>query len=244
MKSTVGIIGFGRFGQLSAKHLKEHFEVYVCDREKRRDEAKRIGVNISTLQECAGKDIIVLSVPISDFESVVKEMLPNLKPGALVLDVCSVKEYPIKVMDKLIPKECECIGTHPLFGPDTAQNNLKEKKIVLCPIRTKRLAGIKKFLNELGLKVIVAEPEDHDFQMARSLALIHLLGRALEGIGLEKIEMATSSHEMFLDLMNIANNDSMQLFFDIQRYNRFAKGTRKELIANLTKMDSTLDLLS
>jgi len=31
MVKSVGIIGFGRFGQLAAKHLKDHFQVFVID---------------------------------------------------------------------------------------------------------------------------------------------------------------------------------------------------------------------
>jgi prephenate dehydrogenase len=241
MKRSIGIIGFGRFGQFLVDHLKDHFDVSVSDCVDRKNEARKLGVELTTLQECAKKDMIILSVPISELEGVLQRIVPELNPDSLILDVCSVKEYPIRIMEELLPSECEFVGTHPLFGPDTACNGLKGKKIVLCPQRTKRLGQIREFLETLGLQVIVAEADEHDLQMARSLALIHLLGWAFNGIGVQKIDMATKSHEMFLDLMNIANNDSRQLFLDMQLYNRFTKDARNALIRELVIIDGELN---
>lgn len=240
MKKTIGIIGFGRFGQLAAKHLKKQFQVFVSDKTNRSKKAKRLGVTFSSLEDCAAKDIVLLCVPISSFEKVLKQITPFLKPGSLVLDVCSVKEEPVKAMKKLVPKHCECIGTHPLFGPDTAANSLKGKKIILCPIRTKRLTEIKKFLKGLGLNVIVVDPKEHDKQMAESLALIHLLGKALLNMGVRRTDLATPTHERLMELVDIVENNSEQLFVDMQTHNRFAKKARKCLITKLSKIDSSL----
>ena len=241
MVKTVGIIGFGRFGQLVAKHLKKYFQVFVNDKIDKRKEAEKIGVNFTSLEKCATKDIVLLCVSISDFEDVLRQIIPYLKKETIVADVCSVKEKPVKVMKIFVPKKCECIGMHPLFGPDTAKNGLKGKKIVLCPVRTKQLMQIKNFLTKLGLIVIVSTPEEHDKQMAKSLALIHLLGRSLNKVGVNDVEMTTPTHEMFLELVNIVKNDSEQLFLDMQRYNRFARDTRKTLINDLIKIDGELD---
>ena len=127
MTKTVGIIGFGRFGQLTAKHLHPHFEVFVNSRTNREAEAKQLGVNFTTFDECAGQDIVIISVPISDFKTVLERVVPNLKDGALVMDVCSVKEEPVEIMEQLVPKNCDCMGTHPIFGPDSASSGLNER---------------------------------------------------------------------------------------------------------------------
>ena len=241
MRKTLGIIGFGKFGQITAKHLTKYFRVFVSDCIDKRKEAGRIGVNFASLEECATKDVVLLCVAISDFEDVLKQIVPFLKDGALVIDVCSVKEKPVKIMEKLVPKECECIGMHPLFGPDTIKSGLKGKKIVLCPIRTEKLVHVKRFLSELGLSVIVSTPKEHDKQMAKSLALIHLLGRGLCRVGVNQVEMATPTHKMFIELVNFVRNDSEQLFIDMQIYNRYARKTRKALLQELIKIDGELD---
>lgn len=240
MVKSVGIIGFGRFGQLIAKHLKDHFQVFVSDKIDKRKIAENIGAKFTSLEKCATKNIVLLCVPISDFEDVLKQIVPFLK-DSVVADVCSVKEKPVNAMEKMVPKDCECIGMHPLFGPDTVKNGLKGKKIVLCPVKTKRLIEIKNFLSELGLNVIISTPKEHDEQMAKSLGLIHLIGRALNKIGVNNIEMATPTHEMFIELVNIVKNDSEQLFVDMQQYNRYSKDIRKKLIKELIKLDGELN---
>lgn len=241
MRKSLGIIGFGRFGQLAAEHLTKYFRVFVYDCFDKRKESKRIGVNFAGLKECATKDIVLLCVAISDFEDVLKQIVPFLIDGALVIDVCSVKEKPVMIMEKLIPKECECVGMHPLFGPDTVKDGLKGKKIVLCPIRIKHLSHVEKFLSELGLSVIISTPEEHDKQMARSLALIHLLGRGLCKVSPNPVEMTTPTHKMFIDIIEIVRNDSEQLFVDMHIYNKFAQKTRRVLLQELIKIDGELN---
>lgn len=159
MVKSVGIIGFGRFGQLAAKYLKNHFQVFVSDKNDKRKIAENIGVNFTSLEDCAAKNIVLLCVPISDFEDVLKQIIQFLK-DSIVAGVCSVKEKPVNIMKKMVPKDCECIGMHPLFGPDTVKNGLKDKKIVLCPIRTKKLMKIKNFLSKLGLIVIISHQKN------------------------------------------------------------------------------------
>ena len=242
MNKTLGIIGFGRFGQLIAKHLKYHLLVYVSDCLDKSKIAKEIGVVFTSVEECAKKDIVILCVPISKFESVLNQIIPQLKRNATVLDVCSVKEKPCKFMNEYVSKSNCCIGAHPLFGPDTAKNGLKDKKIVLCPISsTQKISKITNFLNQIGLDVIITDPQNHDIEMAKSLALIHFLGRGLNKINVQDVKLATPTHEMFVELVNIVKNDSEQLFKDMQAHNKFARKIRKTLIEELTRIDGELD---
>ncbi|MFX1252303.1 MAG: prephenate dehydrogenase/arogenate dehydrogenase family protein [Promethearchaeota archaeon] len=238
---SLGIIGFGRFGMLAARYLKSYFDVFVSDISDKKAQAEEIGVSFVDIKECAKKNIVLLCVPISQLKNILIEINPFLKEGSLLLDVCSVKEKPVNSIKKIIPKYCECIGTHPLFGPDTIESGLEGKKIVLCPIRTKKLEKVVTFLQKLGLEVIISTPEEHDEQMARSLALIHLLGRALLNIGVERNNMATPTHERLMELVDIVRNDPNQLFLDMQTKNRFAANTRKALIKQLVEIDDELD---
>lgn len=241
MVKNIGIIGYGRFGKIAATFLKDHFNIFIYEPKIKRKDKKSIEFPLVSLKECAEKDIVLICVPISKFEEVLQQIHLFLREGTLVIDVCSVKEKPVSSMKQWVPEHCECLGTHPLFGPDSIETNLKGKKIVICPIRVKNLEQIKQFLESLGLSVMVSSPEEHDKQMARSLALIHLLGKALQDIELHKITMTTPTHKRLIDLIDIVNNDSKQLFFDMQLYNRFASYYRKKLIGSLIKLDSELD---
>jgi prephenate dehydrogenase len=240
MVKTIGIFGYGRFGRVCAECLKPYFNIYVYDINNDINIDNNKSILFVDLITCASQDIVLLCVPISSFEDVVKSIIPYLKEGSLVIDVCSVKETPVSIMNDLIPPHCNCVGTHPLFGPDTIKNTLKGKKIVLCPIRTPNIGKIEQFLNQLGLTIIRLNPEEHDYQMAKSLALIHFLGRALKNIGVKKNTLATPTHEMFIELINIVRNDSPQLFLDMHQFNRFTAEVRKQLINELILIDGEL----
>jgi prephenate dehydrogenase len=240
MKSA-GIIGFGRFGQLTAKHLSKHFDVKVFSRTNREADAEKLGVKFAPFEDCVGSDIVILSVPIKDLEGVLDQAVPYLREDALVLDVCSVKEEPVRLMEQLVPEHCRCFGTHPLFGPDSASNGLEGKKIVLCPVRNADIIHVKTFLEGIGLDVMVTTPEEHDRQMAISLALNHLLGRTLIRMGIDRVELSTMIHDNLMAIVDIVGNDTVELFQDMQTRNRFAEEIRKKLIEELKRIDSELE---
>ncbi len=88
----LGIIGFGQFGQFMALQLAPYFEISVCDKNDLSGTANAIGVNWCDFESVAAKSIVVFATPLSDFEEVLKRTFPFLKPKALCLDVCSVKD--------------------------------------------------------------------------------------------------------------------------------------------------------
>lgn len=239
-EGEIGIIGFGRFGMLMAKHLKKKFRVFVSDALDKSSDAKVRGVNFTTIEECAKKEIVILAVPISEFGKTLDRIAPFLKKGALVMDVCSVKEMPVKAMAEKLPQDVECAGTHPLFGPDSAKNGLKGLKIVLCPVRTGKLKKIERFLQSIGLETITASPEEHDKQMGKSQLMLHFIGNALFGIGANEVEMATPNHAKLMEVAGAVKNNSGLLFRDMNRFNRFAAGARRELINELARLDAAI----
>jgi len=236
----IGIIGFGQLGQFAAKHLKKHFKVFAADKFNKEKQAKKIGVNFIPVKKAASKDVVIVSVPINQFELTIKEIKDSLRPGTLLLDVCSVKVKPAKVMKDLVPKKVELIATHPLFGPQSGAEGIKGLKIVVCPLKTKRLKQVRSFLERLGLKVIVTTPEEHDKQMAKTQCLAQFIGRALTNINIEQKEITVPSFSKLLELKKMLKEDSIELFKDIQRNNPFAEETRKALFKEFRELDSDL----
>ena len=91
-----------------------------------------------------------------------KQIAPLLKPGAIVADVCSVKVYPARWMQELLPPSVEILATHPMFGPDSAAKSVAGYKIVLCPerIAPERYRKIKRWLENKGVVTIETTPAE------------------------------------------------------------------------------------
>lgn len=238
----IGIIGFGRFGKLVTRHLSDNCKVYVHSRSGKDKEIRKSNGIPASLKEVCKKDIIIPCVPISKFESTLKK-IKNLLKNNLVVDVCSVKEYPVQVMKKLLPEKTEILATHPVFGPDSAASTLKGRKIVLCKVRinNEKYKKIMGYLNKKGLVVIETTPEKHDMEIAKSLFLTHFIGRALTDFGATDMEIDTEGYKRLMNILDTVENDSMQLFEDMNKYNRYSRKTRKEFLKSLNKIDEVLE---
>lgn len=198
-----------------------------------------MGIAQGTLKNACLSDIIIISCAISDFEKTVKEIRKLLRNGTIVMDVCSVKIMPCEAMKKYLPKNIEILGTHPMFGPDSAKNGLSGLKIVLCPVRITdgNLSFIKNFFKKLHLEIIETTPGKHDKESARSLCLVHFLGRGLEKMKIKKMPISTMGYERLLQVSENVTNDSMELFRDMQKFNPYAKKEREELLKALRQID-------
>ncbi len=235
--TTVGIIGFGRFGQLLARLLKEDFDVFVSNRSDKSLGARKLGVKYASLSEAAAKDLVIFCVPISEIKKAVTEIKPYLKKGALVIDTCSVKEYPIRVMKSHLPQDIDVLGTHPLFGPDSFAKKAP-RKWVFCPDGklTGKMQKWKSFIARKGFEVIVADPAAHDRNMVFAINLPHLIGIALSRSNFSYQKISTASSGMLHEFRRVALNDSGQLFKDIHRYNRFARKAEERFLLLMKKI--------
>ncbi len=238
----IGLIGFGQFGQFAAKLLKDRFKVLVTDKRDLQPVANEIGVDFVSLEQAASSKIVIVATPISNLEETLKEIKPFLPEGCLVIDVCSVKEKPVKLMQKILPETVQILGTHPLFGPQSGKSGLQGLKIVLCPVRIspKQLDLVEDFLEELGLEVFVMTAKEHDQQMAGTQALTHFLAKSLLNLGWGKEVVTTKSFDLLFEMVELVKNDSPQLFRDMQTENQFATEIRKNLIQEMIKINEKL----
>jgi len=163
----MGVIGFGAFGRLMAEHLRHHFQLFVYDPALLPGAAVMYGVTPTILPVAAGCPIVVLATPVARLDETVGAIGPHLRPGAIVLDVGSVKVVPAEIMRLGLPEYVEIVATHPLFGPESARGGIKGLKIAVCPVRGTHGPRIAAFLRRaLGLKVIMTTPEAHDQEVA------------------------------------------------------------------------------
>lgn len=133
---TIGVVGFGRFGQFIARTFSKHGKVVATSRSDYSAIAKEMGITYVNLSDPKafleeGLDVILLATSIVSFEGAVSTLVPHLKDwigvsplnrGPLVISVLSVMEHPREILIKLLPKECDIMCTHPMFGPDSGKN--------------------------------------------------------------------------------------------------------------------------
>jgi len=236
---TIGLIGLGRFGTMAYQYLRVSNEMRVYD------------ANETALRECpdacgfadaAAADLIVLAVPISVVERVCSDMARLLKPGQLVVDTCSVKEKPVNIMLRELPEEVQILGTHPLFGPDSGKKGIAGLKIAVCPVRIEpdSYQAVLRYLKSLGLVTLETTPEEHDRQIARTQAVFHLIAQACKRLNWGGEDITTPGPETFFKLLKSVQNDTDQLFFDLQRENRHAAKARAEFIEEVIRLDRDL----
>jgi prephenate dehydrogenase len=239
----IGIIGFGRFGKLVAYYLARDLEVYVYNRSDKDAEISGTGARPATLDKVCGQKFVIPCVPISTFKNNLKIMAPLLATDTVVIDVCSVKEYPVQWMQEELPETVSILATHPMFGPDSAAESLQDRKICLCPVRIPetQYRKIKEYLVSKGLIVIEATPREHDEQIATSLSLTHLIGRTLSECGAVPLDIDTEGYKRLLHILEVVERDTWQLFQDMHHYNPYAKKKRIKFMDTMQDLNLRLE---
>ncbi len=226
--TSLGIVGFGAFGQLAALHLGQHFEITAYDPSLDvAAAAKQLGVRLSSLNSVSQADVILIASPVSSFRQVVSEIAVACKPGALIVDVGSVKVVPSEIMRRLLPNHVDIVASHPLFGPQSAATGIKGLKIAVCPIRGRRHARLAAFLRKaLGLTVIMTTPEDHDQEAAVVQGLTHLIAKVLLRMGPLPTRMTTKSFDLLSEAISMVQHDAPEVFEAIEKANPYAETVR------------------
>jgi prephenate dehydrogenase len=109
-------------------------------------------------------------------EDVVKAISPAIHEGQVVMDICSIKETPVKTMHQYL-KGATVLGTHPVFGPGS--NGVKHKSYILTPTNIKEQEFAEQFkcwLEKEDAHVFIMTPKKHDELMSVVLGLPHFLG--------------------------------------------------------------------
>ncbi|MFC3133522.1 hypothetical protein ACFOHM_11125, partial [Microbaculum marinum] len=165
---------------------------------------------------------------------------PLLKPGTLVVEVCSIKMKPLAVLAGCLPGSVDIVGTHPLFGPQSGRHGIAGLNVVVCtpPGRpgpraeraARRVAGL---LRSLGLSVIRTGADEHDRQMAYVQGLTHAIARAIAALEVPPLDMTTATWRHLMRMADMVGGDSDDLFRTITRDNPHAAAVRERFAAAL-----------
>ena len=249
MKTAV--LGAGKMGVWFAKYCKEKGDnVILSDRktEKLHKLSKELGVEttVDFAEAVKQADRVIICTSISSFEEVVKKIAPSVHDGQTVMDVCSIKEYPVKVMHQYI-KHGLVLGTHPVFGPGS--KGVKHKAYVLTPTNPeeeKYAEGFKKWLEKEEAHVFIMTPQKHDELMSVVLGLPHFLGLAACETLLEQKDFAQSkqvagtTYRMLFTLAEATALETPDLYANLQMK---LPEIRKIEEAYIAKAEEWLDLV-
>ena len=233
--NSVGIIGFGRFGKVLSNILQKGFKIKAYDPNPI---IEFPGVEFVDQKTILKEQVIFIAVPISIFESVIRNITPNLNSGTTIIDVCSVKKHPAEIMENHLDNNIGIIATHPMFGPDSFISN-NRLKMMMHNTRDVNDQYIfwRRFFIDQGIQVIEMSPDQHDKLAAKTQGVTHFLGRMLKEFGIRKTTIDTQGFRDLLDLVDQTCNDTWELYTDLQLYNPYTA----EMIEKLKKSTDSLD---
>jgi len=170
--------GAGRMGRwLTGYFLSKGHEVIISDinENEAKEAAKLTGAKLArdNIEAAKNADLSVISTPIEVTPKVLKEIAPELKESAAVMEISSLKSKIVPVLEKIAKRKVKTLSVHPLFGPGVQK--LAEEKMALVPVLDP--ASEVRLVASLfpDVEMIVVDAEEHDRIMALTLSLPHFL---------------------------------------------------------------------
>ncbi len=237
---TVAVVGFGRFGKVMHRLFLDGFDIVVSSSSYRPGDVA--GVTFVSLEEaCRSADAILLTVPINKTGSTGERIRSFLRPGQIVVDVCSVKEWSYEALKEALQGTGVTIWpTHPMFGPDSSKQGFVGLNWVSCEeeLDPEVIVPYRDYLAQKGLNIIKISCEEHDRLAARTQGLTHFIGRFLDELRIEPTEIDTLGYKRLIAVKEQTCHDTWELFCDLQHYNRFSLETQNALSDAILKVTS------
>src|ERR1700722_6470454 len=175
----------------------------------------------TTALAAAGAPLVIVCIPVGQCGAVAREIAGQLKPGAVVSDVGSVKADIIRDMAPHLPENVHFVPAHPVAGtehsgPDAGFAELFNGRwcILTPPPATEPDAvdRLSAFWRALGAKVAVMSAEHHDLVLAITshvppLIAYTIVGTADELSAVTRSEVLQYSAGGFRDFTRIAASD-------------------------------------
>jgi len=237
---SLGIVGhgdFGRFLEMLARRCAPGLNVRIYARKEAPD-----GVRFFTLEQTCQSDVVIIAVSIRAFAEMLGKVLPFLAPGAILVDVNTVKAHPAGLLRKSA-KGLRYVTTHPMFGPYSFEKqgaSLKGLRLVIADhtLAQDDMAAAIAWLRGLGLDVMEMTPEAHDRMLAETLFLTHYVSQAVARGGFVRTDIDTLSFGFLMDAVESVKSDT-ELFRDVFAFNPYCE----EIIERFEKAEAEVHAL-
>jgi prephenate dehydrogenase len=231
----VGLLGGSLGLALKRRRLAREVAGYVRRPASVKECAEAGAVDFATTDLLAAvwnADLVILCTPLGQMRSLLAQMLPALKRGAIVTDVGSVKGNVVAELEELASVASgRFIGSHPMAGAEktgvaSARADLfvNAACVVTPTARSNRMAlrKVEQLWKAVGGRVLRMTAEMHDALVARSSHLPHLLAATLASHILhpkQSKHLAALCANGFRDSTRIASG-SPEMWRDIALANR------------------------
>ena len=161
-----------------------------------------------------GADLVVVCTPVGLVSAMFREIMGDLRDGALVTDVGSTKRSIVAAGEGAMPAGVDFVGSHPMAGSEKrgvrfATADLFEQAVCITTptARTSPVAlgKVEEFWGMLGMEVHRLTPEEHDRRLADVSHLPHALAAAL--VSMQEDASLRLAGKGFLDATRIAAGD-------------------------------------
>jgi cyclohexadieny/prephenate dehydrogenase len=258
--NKLALIGFGLIGGSIARAARAQNlvgKIVTSARsEKTRARVKELGIVDDVVETNAeavrDADLVILCIPVGACGPVTQEIAADLKTGAIISDVGSVKGAVVKDIAPHLPAGVHFVPAHPVAGtensgPDSGFAELFINRwCILTPPEGTDAAAVERlraFWAAIGAKVETMTPDHHDLVLAITSHLPHLIAYTIVGTA-DELAQVTSSEVMkfsaggFRDFTRIAASDPT-MWRDVFLNNKDAVlemlGTFNEDLAKLTR---------
>jgi len=232
-KPSFGLIGgTGNFGRFVRRIISPWASAVVWSRRLGDESFKKI----------LNEKIIVFSIPAHALKDVLLLLKGKIKKDVVLVDLSSVKIFPEKIIHKYFP-ENPFLSLHPLFGPESAKNGVKDLPVIVCKKGNNKIINciIKLISEKLKVKLINMTAEEHDKQMAYVQGLSHFISAGLKRLNLPKLDLRTKSFDHLMQMYKILHKSTDDLFKTIEKANPYAKKIRKSFLNILFSIDKELN---
>jgi cyclohexadieny/prephenate dehydrogenase len=219
----LGLIASSMFWAMKRKGLAGEV-VGFARSEGTRDTARKIGlcdrICDSAAEAVKDADLVILCVPVGAMSTVAADIGPQLKQGAVVSDVGSVKRAVIDAIGPHIPDGVHFIPAHPLAGteksgPESGFAELFDNRwCLLTPdgADATETQKLRRYWEALGSNVDEMDADHHDLVVAVTSHTPHLIAYTMVGVA-DDLSRVTDSEVVqfsaggFRDFTRIAASD-------------------------------------
>ncbi len=192
-------------------------------------EKEQVVFSTNNIESVKNADITIFAVPIAFMENSIKEICPYLKQNSVVLDVCSIKDFPSQALKKYSPKSVLVIPTHPMFWPFIS--SIAGQIFVLTAEekakKDSRYKFLVNFLKKSSAKVLEVAAKEHDRMMAVVQGLTHydvfVFGETIKRlwVDIEKsLDFVSPIYKLKISSVARYMHQNPKLYWDIQMFNK------------------------
>jgi prephenate dehydrogenase len=104
--------------------------------------------------------IVLLCVPVTALEAALREIAPHLGPDHLLMDITSVKTFPLRWMETAFSGQI--VGAHPLFGPRPRPEEMRVALVRGARAGEAACREAERLFRRIGCATFWTTAEEHD----------------------------------------------------------------------------------